>query len=443
MSVSGTVQPTPTPPPTPTQYSYIISVSGSNYQILNGATMAMLYQGTSSSQVFNYLLGSSGTASNGNTVYVEAGAYSVAGTWNVYKANIALTFQSGAVLTAVNNFNNIILALHANGVTVSGVTINGNGANQSPAANAYVTGSNFNDGIDIFNDDCLIEYSTIYNCRCYGILSAYGSTADNVGVMNCKVYNCGANGISVSCGTATGTNFYIINNEVYGCGDVGIDSYGYDTIITGNYVHDIGSTAPMDGYNNAAWGIGIEMGGGTGSGKYLLIAGNTVNNCAGDGGSGGGIVTVGSGSLNNIIIAGNTIDNGGWAAIQLGSSSNDFIEYNTITNTRSGLSGGGSNNVIYGNTGISNNTSTPPSIVAVKVTSSPTGVGFVTANGVAGYAGSYSTSPYIFYATVANSVTLVANTVSGHSFASWSDGGAQSHTITVPSSYQTYTATYS
>jgi hypothetical protein len=438
MSTSGIIQTLPT-----TQYSYIISVSGSNYQILNGATRALLYQSTSSSTAFNYLLGSSGVASSGSTVYVEAGAYSVAGTWNVHKANIALTFQSGAVLTAVNNFNNIILAVRANGVTVSGVTINGNGLNQSPAANEYVTGANDNNGIIVFNDDCLIKDSTVYNCRSYGILSAYNAVADNFGVMNCKVYDCGANAISASCGTATGTNAYFINNEVWGCGDVGIDSYGWDTVITGNYVHDIGSSAPMWGYNNAGWGIACEMGGGTGGGKYILIAGNTVDNCAGDSGSGGGIVTVGGGSISNIIIAGNTIDYGGWAAIQLGTSSNDFIIFNTVTHTATGRYGGGSNNVIHGNVGITNNTSTPPSIVAIKVTSFPTGAGFVTANGVAGYAGAYSITPYIFYATVGSSVTLAANTVSGHTFTSWSDGGAQTHTTTVPSSYITYTATYS
>jgi hypothetical protein len=38
---------------------------------------------------------------------------------------------------------------------------------------------------------------------------------------------------------------------------------------------------------------------------------------------------------------------------------------------------------------------------------------------------------------------LTANTVLGYSFIGWSDGGAQSHIITVSASYQTYTATYS
>ena len=71
-------------------------------------------------------------------------------------------------------------------------------------------------------------------------------------------------------------------------------------------------------------------------------------------------------------------------------------------------------NTVYGNTysgcgtnfvnGGSGTITSAPSVVAVTVTSSPTGVGFVTANGSAGYAGSYSTSPYIFYDTVGNSV---------------------------------------
>ena len=76
-----------------------------------------------------------------------------------------------------------------------------------------------------------------------------------------------------------------------------------------------------------------------------------------------------------------------------------------------------------------------PSVVAVTVTSNPSGAGFVIANGKAGYAGSYSTTPYTFYATVGSSVTLTANTVNGYTFQGWSDSGAQTHTITVPSSH--------
>jgi parallel beta-helix repeat protein len=452
--------------PTPTQYSYIISVSGSNYQILNGATKAVLHQGTSSSQVFNYLLGSSGIATNGNTVYVESGAYSVDATWKIYKSDVKVTFASGAVLTSIS-FSNVVspysgtlgggqpvLWIYANNVVISGVTIDGNGLNQYPSVGTYITGANFNDGIHVSGDNCLIQYSTVYNCRCFGIMTSYNVAADRVGVMNCLVYDCGANGISASPGTATATNCYFINNEVYGCGDVGIDSYGYDTVITGNNVHDCGASAPMDGYNNAGWGIGLENGGGSGNGRYIFIAGNTVSNTY----SGIVVTSSRSGDINNVLISGNTLNSAGWAAIQIWDSSYDIIEFNSISNSQNGIyldvnGGSSTGNTVFGNTysGCSNSflnrgtgtITTQPSIVAVTVTSSPNGVGFVTANGVAGYAGSYSTSPYIFYDTVGNSVTLAANTVSGHSFVSWSDGGAQSHTIAVPSSDRTYAAAYS
>jgi parallel beta-helix repeat protein len=436
------------------QYSYVMSISGSNYQVLDGTTRAVLYQSTSSSKMANYLLGSSGIAAAGSSVYVEMGAYSVDATWNIYKNNVQMVFSPQAVLTRARDTSTVgspVLWLYGNNIIISGATIDGNGFNQYPAPTTYVTGTNWHGGINIAGSNCLIQYSTIYNCRCYGIWTAWQRTADRAGVMNCVVHDCGANGISSSVGIAYATNSYFINNEVYNCGDVGIDSYGYDTIITGNYVHDCGPGVSLYGYNNAGGGISIEAGYGT-SGKYIFVAGNTVSNCHDC------IYVEGYGSdFHNVLISGNTLSAATWAGIRLstvGSTSDSIIEYNNITNAQYGIYlGSGTGNTVYGNTfsrcstnfhnGGTGTITTQPSIVAVTVTSSPTGVGFITANGVAGYAGSSSTSPYTFYATVGSSVNLVAYDVSGHTFASWSDGGAQSHIITVPSSDRTYTAYFS
>lgn len=448
-----------------TSYSYIITISGSYYQVLNGTTNAVLYQSTSSSAAFNYLLGSSGIASDGATVYIEAGAYSVPSSWTIYKNSIYITCQSGAVLTKNAGTNDAVIAVYGSNNIIDGITIDGNWLNQSPPASTYLaqSGADSNKvGVLYYGSasNNLIKNSIIHGCRAFGVKGQWDATGGNNGVINSIIYDIGANGLSTAMPAITSNNGdYFVNNEVYNCNDVGIDSYGYNTKITGNYVHDIGTNTAMYGFVNSGWGIAIESGGGTGNGAYVLIAGNTVANCIhGDGNAACGIVVQGSGSLLNVLIVGNTVTNIQSIGISLagwyGSASNNIVEYNTINTAQYGIRiGSGSSNTIYGinysncNTNFYNGgtgtITTPPSITAVTVTSSPEGAGFVTANGVAGYAGSYSRSPYTFYATVGSSVAFVANNVSEHTFISWSDRGAQSHTILVPPSYTTYTATYS
>ena len=460
ISSSGNVQypsPTPTPPPSPTQYTYIMSVSGSNYQILDGVTRAVLQQSTSSSQAFNYLLGSSGVASDSETLYIEAGAYAVPSTaWQLYKNYITITCESGVVLTKAGSTTTPVIAVYGSHNVIDNIEIDGNWLNQSPAWNQYLAqdGSDSDKvGILYYSSASynLVMNSIIHGCRAYGIKGQWQATGHDNGAVNCTIYDIGANGWSTAMpAVAQDVGDFCTHCEVYNCGDVGIDVYGYNSIITDNYVHDIGEDVAMWGFNNAGWGIAVESGGGTGSGTYILIAGNTVQDCDnGDGSGGAGIAVEGSSSFQYVLIIGNTVTNSEWVGMRL-HMQNGIVSYNTVSGySQYGINLiSGSGNTVYGNTGsfhdgASGTITTPPSITAVTVTSSPTGTGFVTANGVAGYAGSYSIAPYTFYAAVGSSVTLVANTVSGYTFNNWSDGGAQSHTITVPSSYQTYTATYS
>jgi len=490
LSSTGVIQsnPTPTPQPTPPN-DYVMDTLGSNYRILNSAN-TVIYTSTSSSTAFNWLLGLGGHASSGNSVYVQSGAYTVDNTWNIYIKDAKVTFNLGAVLTAVAFghsgafIGKPVIKIYdnnvASNVVISGATIDGNGINQEPNRYSRVSGANYNYGISVAtensNSHTVIEYCTVHNVRNYGITAEWHALG-KMGVVNCKVYDVGANGIMTD-NSWQDNNYndamigsYVTNCEVYNCADVGIEVCGYNTVCTGNYVHDINaayvsSTYGMYGYGNAVaagsyWGICVEYGGGTGSGNYFLIAGNTVTRC-----DNGGIVISQSGmhNLDYFLISGNTlIDIKGsyYAGACLDWSSYSIIEFNAFTNCDVGVGVGygvkdgsySTNNIVYGNsftncgTNIGNKgtgtTYTQPSVVAVTVTSSPTGVGFVTANGVAGYAGSLSTSPYIFYSTVGQSVNLAANTVSGYTFTSWSDGGAKSHTVTVPSSDAIYTAKFS
>ena len=300
-------------------------ISGSNYQILNSAN-TIIYSSTSSSTAFNYLLGSSGIANSGSSIYVASGTYTVDSTWNINKASTTITFASGATLTETAPTSlpaNIII--NSNNVIITGLTLNGNGLNQSPSPKTIVTGDSYNNGIYVYGSNCLIQNSIIYNIRYFGIVTY----ASNTGVTNCKIYNCGTNGISAYPGSP---NSYFTNNEVYGCADVGINSQAPNTIITGNYVHDINpSSCPISGYQNSYEGIMCEAGAtGTGNGKYLLITGNTITNCND---CGIAICSSASEALNYILISGNTITacaNYGIGIWQNTDAAYNIIESNTL-----------------------------------------------------------------------------------------------------------------
>lgn len=85
---------------------------------------------------------------------------------------------------------------------------------------------------------------------------------------------------------------------------------------------------------------------------------------------------------------------------------------------------------------------TSQSAVLITVTSSPTGSGFLIVDGTS------VVSPYTYSWTPGTTHTIAASSPVGggtgiqYVWESWSDGGAESHTITVPSSSNTFTATF-
>ena len=80
--------------------------------------------------------------------------------------------------------------------------------------------------------------------------------------------------------------------------------------------------------------------------------------------------------------------------------------------------------------------------VLITITSNPTGSGYVLVDGAA------VKTPYTYTWTIGDSHTLAAlssvscGTGCQYVFTSWSDGGAESHTITVPGSPTTYKVTF-
>ncbi len=307
---SGDIQQTSTPTlkqtpilsPTSTltePYSYILSVSGSNYQMVDGATGQIVFQSPNSSRVFSDAVED---CPAGGRIDVESGVYSVITSWTLSNINsITLNFENGAELAAANNLNAPVLLLNnVNNCVISGVTIDGNAANQ-------VVGSfpNQPDGVYIAGSNDEITNAVIYDCRVFGVdasiwtLPSGSITATHSGVINSKIYDCGWNGFII--GQSTDVDCYLVNSEIYGCSDVGATSYGIGSTITENYVHDLNGTT--GGGGDAEWGIAIE------GGCNDLITQNTVRNCS---------IGIEDSSCNNNTISQNTITSNSTSRPQYG-----------------------------------------------------------------------------------------------------------------------------
>ena len=263
----------------PAGNSYIMAVSGSNYQMLDGATGTILYQSTDSAQVFSDIVGN---CSAGSSIYVESGVYTVNTMWTMLNVNdITINFESGAELVAGNGLDTPVLMIGepndpCNNIQINGITINGNAANQAitwiPIDYGEVVG--LPDGIGVSGSNVEINNADIFNCRVMGVSINWIATDDcgdatgspNCGVIDSKIYDCGWNAFTVY----YGLNCYLLNSEIYGCSDVGVSaSGGTGTYISGNYVHDMDGNT---GSENSEWGIAVEGGGSD------TITNNTVYN---------------------------------------------------------------------------------------------------------------------------------------------------------------------
>ncbi len=272
----------------------------------------------------------------------------------------------GQYLTAIAGLNNYVLSVSANNVVIKGVTVNGNSANQIHGGDTKPW--NFQDnfllgGIYLHAQYDTVKYSTIYNCRQWGI-SVEGSYS---GAQNCLIHDIGWNGFTTYQFVNEVINqVFCTNSEVYRCGDVGLDSQSQNTIFTGNYVHDICPNSPLNGIIqpqgsvNSFWGIawencGYGNCGGTGGGTYAVCTGNVLNNCYNT-----GVIVSAEGTISYVSVSGNTLtncdngSNGYYGAIEI-AGSRCKVEFNSLNSCLVGIGigkGGGSpeGNNVYGNT---------------------------------------------------------------------------------------------
>jgi len=260
--------------------NYYMAVSGSEYQMLD-SSQSLLYQSTNSSQVFSDIIGN---CSTGFIVYFENGTYNVTSMWTMLSVNdVTLDFAGGSLLAAVNGLDTSVLMVgepdyRCDNITVNGITINGNAANQviTYAYIDYAQVIGYPNGISISGSNDEIDFANITNCRVMGVsinwCSSSGSIApsSNSGVVNSNISNCGWNGVTFYGGNTS----YLVNSQIYGCSDGGVScTGGSGNVVTGNYIHDMNGTT---GSENSEVAVAIE-----GVGNDVIYNNTIYNSCIG------------------------------------------------------------------------------------------------------------------------------------------------------------------
>jgi hypothetical protein len=313
------------------------------------ASNTNVYSGTSANSAFSAAFG---YVANGGDITVRIGTYTGTSTFEMENVNnVNLVFEEGAILTIANSVNDAVLRVgHSNGNSFTNLHVDGNKANQkTPLPYESINGVT-----TAYSDDNVFVDCFFTNCKRSGIETF---DSERIAVKNSLMTYNGWNGITIGGGSI---DCEVLNNEVAHSSDVGISTYGQNTIVSGNYVHDIDT---MDGsprwagaevYNNSHWGIGLE------DGTSLHVTNNVVENCDGIG------ICLGAGSA--ALADFNTVTNCG-IGISTGNSGYNTITQNTVTNwhfdSRYGISSAIA--IVYGtdNT-VSFNTLTANSVTEAK-----------------------------------------------------------------------------
>jgi hypothetical protein len=333
--------------------NYIIHADGTGwYYTVNGTDGSIVsgWTSTNSTQVANTAISS---LTSGGKIVFNAGTYNLNGSISILNLNnIELSFMKGSLLYVANAMNNpAIVIIGSSGCTISGVTIDGNSANQvvsSPLGSDGIYVSTWATGYTALNcSDDLVIGANITNVRQYGFYSvgnlALGYQVSNMLVEDSSFSFCHWNGPTLADGSVGGG---IINCHVAYGSDVGISINGHDNLVEGNYVHDMNGTS---GFNNAHIGIAEET-----AAANCTIINNHIYNCVGVTAVGIDVYNI-AGPCNTI--AGNHIELIGNDGIELNTTNNN-VYGNTIINwdTSAGynygiaLDSGASYNLVYGNT---------------------------------------------------------------------------------------------
>lgn len=295
------------------------------------------------------------------TIVVGTGTHTVnTGSMNP-AAGVRVRGEAGAVVVAKNALNTNIFEITHDYVTIEGLEVDGNKANQaspmncikfsSPAKGGRVLNCKVHDAYgynivgfpgvtDMLVSGCISEDALSEGIEFQGVVR--GVIANNV------VRNAGKNGIYVWANTAGGgtcNGVTVTGNEVYnsaaltaGFAGIRVDDGATDVTVIGNTVVGGGTTCP---------GISIASSTATAV-KDIAVVGNTVRSATSNG------ITVSV--ANNVTVTGNTVSAPTTYGISCGTTvTNVVIEGNTVRAAGSdGINVGTGNNIaVVGNSVVS------------------------------------------------------------------------------------------
>jgi hypothetical protein len=311
-----------------TSYDWYMGITGGLYVVSHLSDLSVHeVQSTSSSYVFNWLMGSSGQAVYGDTLYVQNGAYSADGTWILAVAdNIQIVLGTSAVVTLESHLNVPVFIFNGvNYCDVTGGVFDGNAYNQDATP-----GSEANGVMISYGSHNIFHYSTIQNVRIFGFYTVGASAYDTID--HCNINHIGWNPINLGSGDPDQSNCYATNNVISYFSDVGITSYCPDNIIASNTFSNI--QIFIGGWEGAGygslWAIGFETNSDGTGGNYATAYNNVIN------GSPSAVAGIVINAGSNVMATGNTISN---CIIGLDDSGNahNVFQYNTVSYCNTGL----------------------------------------------------------------------------------------------------------
>ena len=230
-------------------------------------------------------------------------------------ANVTWKSDKSLTITIPNTFDDNVVSITHDDVTVIRVHVNGNRLNQSAPVGVGPNGFYIYECSNVKLFQCKIT-----DCRQFGVyVRATEGSNSNVEVRECELIDNDWNGIWAT-GRDYYTNFKAIGNTIEGWSDVGISSGLDRTVISNNYFNNVGFL--NRGAINTSWAIGLEVYVDSVELEDIIIEENIIVNCD----TGIGFQSSFSDSFTRIKIANNVMYN-----LEIGGVYAQYVDWMEIT----------------------------------------------------------------------------------------------------------------
>lgn len=227
----------------------------------------------------------------GTVQFAPGATYKIGSTLTIPKSYLTIDGQGARIVAAANtNFENMMVAVSQERITVKNLYFDANQINRSSTQNIRFCGLTFTSCIDSIMQTCLVE-----NCRPYAGIPAVSFTLGGA-CLRCKIINCTAvngatNGVNGTDGFFTsGANNLITGCEAYACTDTGfVVESSNGSGISGCVARECGAggaitnATDVDKYGNYINGLSIyDCNGGSGVTGFGLSLGNPLGTSIGN-----------------------------------------------------------------------------------------------------------------------------------------------------------------